>query len=219
MFCNQCEQAAKGEGCTKIGECGKRPAVAALQDLLVYALKGLSLYGAEGVKVGVSDREVNEFTCKAMFSTLTNVNFDPDRFLLLVNQAVELRERLRREVEAAGGKVDFPDGPATFRPGSTLEAMVKQGEGVGLKSDPDIDPDIQSLQQTTIYGIKGVAAYADHARILGQTDDEVYAFIHEGLAATENKALTLEDWVGLALKCGEVNLRAMELLDTANTGA
>jgi len=218
MFCYQCEQTAKGEGCTVSGVCGKKPEVAALQDLLIYALKGLSLYAVEGRKVGVVIPEVNKFTVEATFSTLTNVDFDPDRFVDLINQTVEHREQLKQQTAAAGGKVDFPDGPATFKPESNLEGLIRQGEGVGVKSDPDIDPDIHALMWTTTFGIKGVAAYADHARILGQEDDSVYAFIHEGLAATEDKTLTLQDWVGLALKCGEINLKAMELLDAGNTG-
>jgi hydroxylamine reductase len=218
MFCFQCEQTAKGEGCTKIGVCGKQPDVAALQDLLIYALKGLSQIAVEGRKVGVNDHEVNVFTCEATFSTLTNVDFDPARFVPLIERAVKLRDALKTKVQAAGGQVQFADGPATFQPGGTLENLVKQGEGVGVKSDPDLNPDIHSLQQILTYGLKGVAAYADHARILGQESDEVYAFIHEGLAATLRRDLGLDDWVGLVLKCGEINLKAMELLDAANTG-
>ncbi|MGD2125126.1 MAG: hydroxylamine reductase [Desulfobacteraceae bacterium] len=218
MFCYQCEQTAKGEGCTKIGVCGKQPDVAALQDLLVYALKGLSLYAHEGRKVGVNDHAVNVFTIEAAFSTLTNVCFDPERFRLLINRCVALREQLKEKVAAAGGKTDFADGAASFGPESTVEGMVKQAEAVGLKSDPSIDPDILALQHTLLFGIKGVSAYADHAQILGQEDDQVYAFIHEGLAATLNKDLTLDDWVKLVLKCGEINLRTMELLDAGNAG-
>jgi len=218
MFCYQCEQTAKGEGCTKVGVCGKESNVAGLQDLLIYALKGVSLYALEGRKMGVVDPEVNDFTCKAMFSTLTNVNFDADRFVQLIQRCVALRENLKEKVKAAKGKVDFQEGPATFKPAASLEGLVKQAEAVGIKSDPTIDPDILSLQHILIFGIKGVAAYADHAQILGQKDDRVYAFIHEGLAATLRKDLTLNDWVGLVLKCGEINLRAMELLDAGNTG-
>jgi len=217
MFCYQCEQAAKGEGCTNIGVCGKQPDVAALQDLLIYMLEGLSLYAVEGRKVGISDNEVNVFTNKATFSTLTNVDFDPDRFVGLINRCAELREQLKKKVLDAGGNVDFSDGPATYIPASTTEELVAKGETVGLKSDTSIDPDIQALQHTTLFGIKGLCAYADHAQILGQEDEAVYAFIHEGFAAILNKELTLDDWVGLALKCGEVNLRAMELLDVAHT--
>ncbi len=219
MFCYQCEQTAKGEGCTKIGVCGKESDVAILQDLLIYALKGLSLYAVEGRKKGVVDPEVNDFTCKALFSTLTNVNFDSDRFVRLIQRTVTLRENLKEKVKAAKGKVDLQERPATFKPEPALEGLLKQGEAVGLKSDPTIDPDILSLQHILTFGIKGVAAYTDHAHILGQEDDKVYAFIHEGLAATLRKDLSLNDWVGLVLKCGETNLRAMELLDAGNTGA
>lgn len=218
MFCYQCEQTAKGEGCTRIGVCGKQPDVAVLQDLLIYAIKGLSLYAVEGRNVGVIDPEVNRFTCKAIFSTITNVNFDTERLVTLINQAVKLREKLKKKVETAGGKVDFIEGPAAFIPEKTISGLVAQGEKVGIKSDPDVDPDILSLRWLLTYGIKGVSAYADHAQILGQEDDQVYAFIHEGMTATLNKDLGVDDFVGLVLKCGEINLKAMELLDAANTG-
>ncbi|MDY6863679.1 MAG: hydroxylamine reductase, partial [Thermodesulfobacteriota bacterium] len=219
MFCYQCEQTAKGEGCTKGGVCGKKPEVAALQDLLVYALKGLSLYAVEGRKVGINDAKVNVFTCEALFATLTNVNFDEEKIGKLIHRCIELRDTLKEKVKTAGGKVDFIAGPATFTPEKDLEKLVTRGEAAGLHSDPSIDPDILSLQHTLLFGLKGVAAYADHAHILGQEDDKVYAFIHEGLISTLNKDLNLDDWVGLVLKCGEINLRAMELLDAGNTGA
>lgn len=218
MFCYQCEQTAKGEGCTKLGVCGKEPEVAALQDLLIYALMGLSQYATEGRKVGVNDRDLNVFTVKSMFSTLTNVNFDSDRFVGLINQTVEKREQLKGKVKSAGGKVDFAEGPATFRPATNFDELVQQGEAVGLKSYPGDDPNILSLKHTLLFGLKGVCAYADHAAILGQEDDAVYSFIHEGLAAIQRDDLSLNDWVGLALKCGEINLRTMELLDAGNTG-
>ena len=154
MFCYQCEQTAKGEGCTKIGVCGKEPDVAALQDLLIYALKGLALCAVEGRKVGVIDREVNAFTVEAAFSTLMNVNFDPARFVQLIQRCVALRDRLKEKVKAAKGKVDFPEGPATFKAAPNLQDLVKQGEAVGLKSDPTINPDILSLQHILIFGLK-----------------------------------------------------------------
>ncbi|WP_028322539.1 hydroxylamine reductase [Desulfatiglans anilini] len=216
MFCYQCEQAAKGEGCTKIGVCGKQPEVAALQDLLIYALKGLSQVAVEGRKVGVVDRDVDVFTCEATFSTLTNVDFDAERFVKLLDRCVELREGLKAKVKAAGGKTDF-GGPSDFKPASTLPELIKQGEGHGIQSDGEPDPDIHALKWTLVFGLKGVAAYADHAHILGKESDEVYAFIHEGLAATLRTDLGLNDWVGLVLKCGEINLKVMELLDAANT--
>ena len=218
MFCYQCEQTAKGEGCTKIGVCGKEPEVAALQDLLIYAVIGLSQYAVEGRKVGVNERDINVFTAQAAFSTLTNVDFDPDRFVALINQTVEKREQLKEKVKAAGGNVDIPGGPATFKPESTLDGLVQQAEAVGINSYPSANPDILSLKHILLFGIKGVAAYADHAQILGQEDDTVYSFVHEGLAAIYREDLGLEDWIGLVLKCGEVNLRTMELLDAGNTG-
>ena len=218
MFCYQCEQAAKGVGCTIQGVCGKNPEVAALQDLLIYSLQGLSQVAVAGRQVGISDREVNVFTVKAAFSTLTNVDFDPQRFVKLIQQGVQLRDGLKAKVKAAGGKADFPAGPATFTPGADKEAMLVQAEAVGLKSYPAADPDVLSLKHTLLFGIKGVAAYADHAEILGQEDDKVYAFVHEALAATAAEGLSVADMVPLVLKCGEINLRAMELLDAGNTG-
>ncbi len=154
MFCFQCEQTAKGSGCTQIGVCGKLPDVAALQDLLIYVLKGLSLYAAEGRKAGVIDRDVNVFTVEALFSTLTNVNFDPLRFVALINNCVELRERLKEKVGAAGGRVDSREAAAGFRPQADLEGLIKQAKEVGVKAEPALDPDLLSLQQTLIYGPK-----------------------------------------------------------------
>jgi hydroxylamine reductase len=218
MFCFQCEQTAKGEGCTKIGVCGKKPDVASLQDLLIHAVKGLSLFAVEGRKVGVVDDEVNRFTCEAIFSTLTNVDFDPDRFASLVRRAAADRDRLRDKVGAAGGRTDFGHDAATFTPAGDREALVAQGDRVGIPPAGDVDPDIRSLRELLVYGIKGVAAYADHAAILGETDDRVFAFLHEGLAATLDDTLGADALVALALRCGEINLRAMELLDAGNTG-
>jgi hydroxylamine reductase len=219
MFCFQCEQTAKGEGCTKIGVCGKPSDVAALQDLLIYAVKGLSQVAVEGRNVGIRDTAIDHFTCEAIFSTLTNVDFDPDRFEELIHKTVTLRDELKAKVSSAGGKTDFSAGPAGFTPEATLEGLVTQGEKVGVKSDPDINPDILSLRELLIYGLKGVAAYADHAKILGKTDERIFDFIHEAMAATLNRDLGADDYVGLVLKCGEINLIAMEILDAANTGA
>jgi len=217
MFCNQCEQVAKGGGCIKIGTCGKKPEVAELQDLLIYSLKGLSLYAVEGRKVGVIDSGVNEFTVNSLFSTLTNVNFDPEKFVTLINESVDLREKLKAKISVNGGNVDFSNAAAVFVPEKTVEGMTKQGKATTI-SPNEVNADIASLQQTTLYGLKGVAAYASHAQILGQTDDSVYSYTHEALSSMLNTELTLEDWVGIALKCGEINLKVMELLDTANTG-
>ena len=217
MFCYQCEQTAKGTGCTVLGVCGKQPEVAALQDLLLYTLMGLSQVAVAGRQVGVSDADVNVFTVKAAFSTLTNVDFDPERFLTLIREAAGKREKLKAKVRAAGGKSDF-SGAATLAPAGTLEALVKQAEAFGLKSYPADSPDILSLKHTVLFGIKGVSAYADHAQILGREDESVYAYVHEGLAAIQRTDLGLNDWVGMALRCGQAALKAMELLDAGNTG-
>ncbi|MFP4350412.1 MAG: hydroxylamine reductase [Thermodesulfobacteriota bacterium] len=218
MFCFQCEQTAKGEGCTKIGVCGKQPDVAELQDLLVYAVKGLSVVADEARRRGISDMEVNRFTAKALFSTLTNVDFDPERFVEWIHQCVDLREALKKRVAEAGGSTDFSDEAADFTPAKTKEELVAQGEQVGVKVDADIDEDTRSLRETLIYGLKGMCAYADHAEILGQTDEEVYAFIHRAMAATLDKSKGVPEFFDLCMECGKVNLRTMELLDAGNTG-
>ena len=219
MFCYQCEQTVNGKGCTKAGVCGKSADVSALQDLVVYAVRGLSEVAVEGRKVGVNDGAVNIFTVKALFSTLTNVDFDADRFPELINLCVELRENLKKSVKRAGSTVEFKEGPAAYQPAKDLNGLIDQGTKVGLMSDTfAADENIRSLQHIALFGIKGIAAYADHAQILGQEDEKVYAFIHEGLTAMGNKSLGLNEWVGLALKCGEINIRVMELLDAGNTG-
>jgi len=217
MFCNQCEQAANG-GCQKIGTCGKNDKVSALQDLLIYALKGLSLYAVEGRRVGVIDSDADRFAADALFSTLTNVNFDPDRFAVMIAKCTAHRDRLKAKVAAAGGNAAISDPAVGFIPARDISGEVQQGHDTTI-TPPEVDPDVSSLEQTTLYGLKGVAAYAYHARTLGHESDTVYAYIHKALAAMTDKTLTLNDWVALALECGAVNLTAMELLDAANTGA
>jgi hydroxylamine reductase len=218
MFCYQCEQTAKGTGCTVLGVCGKKPEVAALQDLLLYALMGLSQVAVEARKIGFIDKDVNLFTVKAAFSTLTNVDFDPNRFMDLISQAAAKREKLKARLKTAGTDIRWPDGAATFQPQATLDDLIKQGEQVGLKSYPGDNPDILSLKHTVLFGIKGVSAYAEHAEILGQEDDSVYAYVHEGLAAIQRDDLSLDDWISLTLRCGEAAVKAMQLLDAGNTG-
>ncbi len=215
MFCYQCEQAAKGIGCDKLGVCGKQPEVSDLQDLLVYALTGLGQVAVAAKAEGQSiPLETGRFFAKALFSTLTNVNFDPPRFQKLINDTVAKRDAL-----AATLKAKPADGPATFTPAASLAELEKQGQAHGIKAIPESNPDILSLKHTLLYGLKGVAAYADHAAILGQEDPVVYDFLFQGLAETFTTDKDLGAWVGLVLKCGEINLRTMELLDAANTGA
>ncbi len=219
MFCYQCEQTAKGQGCTVVGVCGKTPEVATLQDLLIYMLRGLSQLTIEARKVGAETEETSVFTCEALFATLTNVNFNPDSIVTYIRKAAELRDQLLKKIKSAGGKIELKSGPINLALEKTKESLIAQGKLVGIKSDPTIDPDLHSLHWLLTYGIKGVAAYAYHAYILGKKDDKVFNFIHQGLAATLDKSLGVNDFVGLAMKCGEINIRAMELLDAGNTEA
>ena len=219
MFCYQCEQTAKGQGCTVVGVCGKTPGVATLQDLLVYLLRGLSQLTIEAGKVGVKDEKINVFTCEALFATLTNVNFNPDRIIEYIKKTTELRDSLRKKIQAAGGHVDATSGPVNLALEKTKDELIAQGKRFGIKSEPILDADLHSLQWLLTYGLKGVAAYTYHAYLLGKKDAKVFDFVHQGLAATLDKKLSVNDFVGLVLKCGEVNLRAMELLDAANTEA
>jgi len=219
MYCNQCEQTAKGIACTVMGVCGKTEPLASLEDLLTHAVEGLCLVADAGRKVGVVDNTVDRFVCEAIFSCLTNVDFDPARFEALIGKAVKLREALKAKVKAAGGTTDFSAAAATFSPAASLiTGLEEQGAALHFINTMDANPDLQSLKQITMYGLRGLAAYADHAAILGQEDESVYAFIHEAMATLTRKDMGLDELVALALKCGQVNLKAMELLDAGNTG-
>ena len=218
MFCHQCEQTAKGTGCTVTGVCGKNPEVAALQDLLLHTLKGLSLVAREGRRIGIVDQELDHFTAEALFSTLTNVNFDAQRLAEYIKCAVSLTAAFRDKVTAAGGTINFAHPAASYLPAADLQGLVRQGEEIGQPWDDSAVPDIQSLQQTMLFGLKGLAAYTHHAATLGQEDDGVYAFIYEALAALTDREIGQDQWVKLVLKVGEVNLQAMALLDAGNTG-
>ncbi|MDM8516215.1 hydroxylamine reductase [Desulfobacterales bacterium HSG16] len=219
MFCYQCEQTMRGKGCTKIGVCGKTPDVAALQDLLIHTLKGLSIAAVAGRKVNISDQKINRFTCMALFSTLTNVEFDPYRFEDLLSESVELRDSMIARVKSAGGSIDSTSDALTLKLKPSLEGLVKQGGSYGLMSEPDINPDIRSLQHLLLFGLKGMGAYTDHAAEHDQEDEGNYEFIHRGLAAMTDKTKDLKSLLALVLECGEKNLKAMELLDAGNTGA
>jgi hydroxylamine reductase len=203
----------------KAGVCGKDADVAALQDILVYALKGLSAVALDARGAGIVDHDINVFTVKALFSTLTNVDFDPERFVELIRKCVALRDALKEKVRKAGGIVNDKPAAVTFQPESTIAGIVGQAKIALLNADASINPDILSLQHILLFGVKGVAAYADHAQILGQEDEKIYTFVQEALAAILRENLDLNGWIGLVLKCGEINLRTMELLDAGNTGA
>jgi hydroxylamine reductase len=224
VYCYQCEQTAGGVACTKLGVCGKNPETAALQDLLIHALEGLGQYAHRARKYGVSDPEINVFTLKAIFSTLTNVNFDPERFQAYLQMAAELRDRAKalyeEAAQAAGDTPETLGGPAAWTPAADLPGLVAQGEGVKITvRQAALGDDVTGLQELVTYGLKGLAAYADHAQILGQESEDVYAYLHEALDFLAGQPADVNALVGQALKCGEVNLKVMELLDAANTGA
>ena len=218
MFCNQCEQTSKGVACTTVGVCGKTADVSALQDLVLHQLKGIAALGVAGAKVGVVDHAADVYTTQALFTTVTNVDFDDEHLAGVIREGAAVKAALLARVDAAGGVVDTNDPAVMFEPAVDLAGLVAQGEAAGLFSDHDRDENVVALQQTAVYGLKGIAAYADHARVLGHEDVLVYAFQHELLAALSDKSLDLNAWVALALKTGEINLRVMELLDAANTG-
>ena len=224
MFCYQCEQTCGSEACTAFGVCGKDPQTAALQDLIVYACKGLGCVAKAAGDGGVKDHAADVAVVEALFTTVTNVNFDPRRLQGVLQQVVRLRDRLfaRYREECAGAGTaprQFPDCVA-WQPAGTLSEQVAQSAELGIAARREnLGADVVGLQELLTYGLKGAAAYADHAQILGQEDPEVYAFFHEALAYLAENPSDVNDLTAMCLKCGEVNLRVMELLDAANTGA
>jgi len=214
MFCYQCEQTAKGTGCTVAGVCGKNPDVAALQDLLVYMLRGLGQLSTEAKAAGVNDEAIDLFTCEALFVTLTNVNFDPEAIAAYIKKTAEYQEQLHSRLYAVKAKVNSP---FNLQLEKTTGGLIQQGKLHGINSDPTINTDLHSLQWLLTYGLKGVAAYTYHAALLGKKDQKVFDFINQGLAAPLDKTLGANEFVALVFKCGETNIRAMELLDAGNT--
>ena len=222
MFCYQCEQTAKGTGCTMHGVCGKDPEVAALQDLLVHAAKGIAMYAHRARLLGARDGAVDAFMLDALFPTLTNVNFDPQRLQALLTQAAQVRDKARALYEAAarraGKTPEKVDGAAAWAPAWDLNGLIRQGEEVSIQKRTDALGDtVTGLQELIVYGLKGAAAYAIHAHVLGRDDDAVFALLHEILSFVAQEPTDVNDLVGCALKTGELNLKAMEILDAANT--
>ena len=217
MFCNQCEQTAKGFACTVRGVCGKTHETDVLQDLLIYTCAGLAEVALLAEEKGVKKPEVDFFLMEAMFSTLTNVDFDPERIRDYIEKAVELRESLKKE---ANIQTDSPI--SNFKPAKSMEELIKQGE------EREIEPtvfreegeDVGSLKLTILYGLKGIAAYAYHAEKLGVRNEEVYKGFKELLVNIfKDKTSDLKTWVDRALETGRLNLLTMEALDRANTSA
>lgn len=220
MNCYQCQEAAGNVACTKIGVCGKNEEVSNLQDLLNYVLKGISIWAVKARELGVSDEGTDLFIVESLFSTVTNVNFDDQWFEERIRQALSERDNIRRlfldAYEKAENKTfaEIMHDSAVWT-GNTREDMLKKAVHVGIDAEPD--PDVRSLKELLIYGLKGIAAYVDHAHILDYRNEEIFAFIEEALAATTRRAVTAEDLTALVLKTGEVAVNAMELLDRANT--
>ena len=219
MFCYQCEQTAQGRACSVQGICGKDPVTASLQDLTIYALKGLSMYAHRLREIGIKDHDIDVATVEGLFTTVTNVNFDPARLQKIILKLGELKNRAKKLYEESANIPEILTGPAKWTPVEDLNGLIQQGQETTIKKRLEkLGEDVISLQEILTYGIKGAAAYADHAMILGREDDEVYGFFHEALNFLTQEDPTLDELVAMNLKCGEVNLKIMGLLDAANTG-
>ena len=205
MFCYQCQETAKNEGCTIRGVCGKDELTANLQDLLVHILKGISIYGEKSEPV---NEEAGRFIMEALFATITNANFDEDRFVELIEQALVLRDKVK-----AGSGVESTHDAAVWT-GSGKEVFLAKAPSIGVLATEN--EDVRSLRELIIYGLKGMAAYTKHAEALDKEDDALYSFVMEALAAT-TKDLSVDELVALTLKTGEMGVTAMAILDAANT--
>jgi len=206
MFCYQCEETAKGTGCTVKGVCGKEGSTSGLMDVLIYVCKGISERNIAAAKIGKDDKNAGSFIAEALFSTLTNVNFDDARFRSLISKAIEIRDAL----PVSG--LHEPDA-CSWTPKNEAEIAAKADEIARIANGND---DVRSLRALLIFGLKGIAAYYYHASVLGYTDETITTFIQKGLASTLHD-LTAEQMTGLVLECGKFGVTTLALLDTANT--
>jgi hydroxylamine reductase len=217
MFCYQCQETAKGTGCVVRGVCGKTEDVAQLQDLLVYVAKGISILGTIARENRYSNARVDRFVQEALFTTITNANFDAEKIIARIHEGVELREKFTAEMKAHG--IDIPGDlhpSASWKPADG-EDMMETAARVGVLTTEN--EDVRSLRELVTYGVKGIAAYAEHAGNLGFNSDTVDAFIQRALAATTNDSLTADELVALVLETGKHGVEVMALLDKANTTA
>ena len=213
MFCFQCEQTAGGKGCTKIGVCGKTPQISRLQDLLIYQLKGISIYAYNLIQNGQQiDKRIVSFVENSLFTTLTNVNFDLDVHVKLLKESMDIKTKLRQQC-----KDDIKTEQATYNLPQSLDEMLKDSIMTGIMYDENLDKDIRSLRETITYGLKGISAYGHQARELGYFDDEVDTFYFKALSLITDDSLTLEDLIKLAMETGEKSVKVMKTLDDANT--
>lgn len=227
MFCYQCEQTDRTgarPGCASAkGNCGKDATTADLQDLLVHAVKGIAQYGAIARAMGAPDRDADRFVLYAMFTTLTNVNFHAARFVALLREAAQMRDRVKAACDAsaraAGTVVPAQHGPAMWQPADDLAGLLEQAARVGVDNGLDkVGADIVGLRALVLYGLKGVCAYAHHARVLGYERDDIYEGIEAALAFLARDPDDVNALLTQALDLGRLNLTVMELLDSANTG-
>jgi len=215
MFCYQCEQTIGGKGCTKAGNCGKNADIAALQDLLIYQLKGIGYFGVKLIEKGVQiDDETDKFVMDAAFSTLTNVNFDGDRFVEYLKKSQEIKDSLKAMLGKSSDEI--PEEAQYILPQSMSDMLI-EAEKTGIMYNKNLDANIRSLRQMLIFGMKGMGAYAHHAHVLGYKDEVVSKFFYKGFAAVINNELTVEDLINLNMEFGQVNFKCLELLDKGNT--
>ncbi|MFA6435418.1 MAG: hydroxylamine reductase [Elusimicrobiales bacterium] len=220
MFCYQCEQTAKGTGCTVQGVCGKDPQTAAMQDLLLWQAKGVAMYAHRARKLGVKTAAADLFVVEALFTTVTNVNFDANSIAGLVRKGQTVKELTRAALESADKTAAALGAPASWKAPDDYSALLREAGNTGVDREiKKLGADRAGLAALLTYGVKGTAAYAHHARILGVEDDSVYAFFHEALDFLAGADPTVDELFGYNMRCGEVNLKVMGLLDAANTGA
>ncbi len=221
MFCFQCQETAKNQGCTVRGVCGKPEDTANLQDLLIYVTKGISVYGEKAKELGALDSSVGKFVCKSLFTTITNVAWDNEKIIELINEALKIRDEVKgrflsayRERYGKDFSVELPD-CATWSSGDKAEIIAKANSDE-VRITATKDEDVRSLRELLVIGCKGIAAYAHHAAVLGYERDDIYEFLMEALSST-TKELSQDEMIEMVLKAGEVALNTMALLDEANT--
>lgn len=215
MFCYQCQETAKGTGCTLVGVCGKKDNVANMQDLLVFLTKGISFYTTRLRELGIETEEAGKFIVDSLFMTITNANFDFDRFVVRVREALKLRDELKDKYLKAGGSVPAGVHESATWTGHTVEEFEAKNVSVGVLATTN--EDVRSLRELVIYGLKGMAAYTEHANNLGFNDNTIYKFIQDALVATTNDNLSADQLVALVMETGKFGVTAMALLDKANT--
>lgn len=215
MFCFQCQETAKGTGCTLTGVCGKKPEVANMQDLLVYTVKGISIYANLARKLGVENEKAGKFIVDSLFMTITNANFDNERFISKIRDGLKLRDEIKESYLKAGGVIPDNIHDSAVWTGNTVEEFEAKNKSVGVLTTAN--EDIRSLREMITYGVKGMAAYTEHAFNLGFEDKSIYKFIQEALAATTDDTLTADQLVSLVMETGKFGVTAMALLDKANT--